>query len=495
MDLPTPGWVPDAVVYALFPDRFARTEGEAGGGWDTAAFEPWDAPPGPHAYKGGDLRAAASRLPWLAEVGFTAVVLTPIFTSTTYHRYKPVRHDQVDPLLGGDAAFDEFLDEAHRQGLRVILDGVFNHVGIGFQPFLDALEYGPASPWRDWFLVERWPLNPFDLSRPAHYRSWHDHRSMPQLNTRNPAVQEYIYGVVQHWVRKGIDGWRFDAPAEIGDAGFWRELRRRVHAVRADVFLYGEIWTEAEAWLDGTQWDGVTDYPLADAWHRFVAGPRRQERHLHPEARGLPPLDAPAFAARIEQLLRRYPWQNQRASLSFVNTHDVARFLTVTGGDRASVELATVLMLTFPGVPCVYHGDEVGLEGGMDPDCRRGYPPPERWDLGCLDLHRRLIALRRSRPALRRGRFRIHAAERGVCIYSRMHEDDTAIVVVNTSDVAETLEFDVNVAELDPLPQSPMFGHGRLHWSGVDSPGHGTAFQPPRSASVFGCGPGSPRPD
>lgn len=485
MSTGAPAWVQDAVFYQIVPDRFARSEPAAPIGWDVEAFEPWDEPPSPKAYKGGDLWAAARRLDHLTQLGVTALYLTPIFTSTTYHRYKPIDFYSIDPLLGGEAAFDRFLAETRGRGLRVVLDGVFNHVGIGFRPFLDVLEYGPASPWRDWFHVQGWPLNPFDAARPANYRGWHGHRSMPELNHRNPGVRDYILRVAEHWLRRGIDGWRFDAPQDIDAEGFWQEMRDRLRRIQPEAYLIGEIWTDATRWLDGTQWDGVTNYPLSEAWRQFAAARPLRDEHLHPDTRGREVLDAKGFAARVEELLGRHPWHVQIAQFNFVNTHDVARYLTVAGGDRTAMELATLMLFTFPGVPCVYYADETGLEGGPDPDCRRGFPAQESWDQDCLQMHRRLIALRKSRPELRRGRLRMLAAEGRMCVYARSLRGRTIVVAVNSGLSGSAAGFTLDQAA-GPVPDVRIYGSGTIEWGSGAFARAGTVRLPPRSGAVFG---------
>lgn len=454
MTIETPAWVRHAVFYEIFPDRFARPargartarraplvhdesdDSQSGSvvPWDEDAFEPWDAKPNQHAYKGGNLDGATEKLAWLEDLGVNAIYLAPVFVSPTHHRYKPLDHYRVDPLLGGDAAFDRFVAEVHRRGMRVILDGVFSHVGLGFPRFQDVLEYGERSPWRRWFRIERFPLNPWDLSHPAGYRSWEDHRSMPQLDHDEPAVREYLYDVAEHWVGRGIDGWRFDAPEIVTTPGFWQEMRARLKALRDDLYLVGEIWTEATQWLDGTQWDGVMNYPLTGLLRWFAAHRHLQPQHLHAAARPDGLLDGPRFANKVEVLIARYPWAIAQTQLNLLNSHDLGRFITVAGGDRRSVELASALLFTLPGAPCILYGDEVGLSGGISPDSRRGFPDPERWDLPLLSLHRELIALRRTRSPLAEGEFRTLAARDFGVAFERRIEAERIVVAVNAGD-------------------------------------------------------------
>ena len=460
-----PAWVADAVFYAIVPDRFGRRPRKEAPPWSEAALEPWDAPPTLRGYKGGDLGGITDALPELRDLGITALYLTPICSSPAYHRYKPLDLFQVSPLLGGQAAFEELLTAVHGLGMRVVLDAVFNHVSIGFPPFLDVLENGARSPWRDWFHIEGWPLDPMEGSpRPANYRCWDGRRSMPQLNHAHPPVQAFLLEVAEHWVRLGIDGWRFDCPAEVGDASFWRQLRTRVRALQPEVYLLGELWTDASAWLDGTQWDGATDYPLMFALRRFAGGDRVLERHLGPGGRRESTLDAPAFARGLPP---------RPENLTFLDSADTARFRTLVGSDEATVRLATLLLLTLPGAPCLLYGDEVGLEGGVDPDNRRGFPPAERWNQACLRDHRQLLQLRRQHPALRRGTYQLRLARDQLLVFERSLPGERLVVAVNAGEAEVTTALALEGA----LGGERRHGEGR--WAG------GVLALAARSGAVF----------
>ena len=237
-----PAWVKDAVFYQIFPDRFARS----GRVPKPANLLPWQAPPSPQGFHGGDLLGIAEHLDYLADLGVNAIYLTPIFQSACNHRYHTHDYEKVDPLLGGNPALRELVSKAHARNIRIVLDGVFNHASRGFFQFNDILENGPHSPWLEWFHVEKWPLAPYDGSRPANYTGWADNRSLPKFNTGNPQVREFLFGIAEFWIREyDIDGWRLDVPAEITTPGFWEEFRRRVKAVKPDAYLVGEIWREA----------------------------------------------------------------------------------------------------------------------------------------------------------------------------------------------------------------------------------------------------------
>ncbi len=443
MSVDTPAWVRDAVFYQIFPDRFAFSPRVPKPG----PLEPWDSPPTAHGFKGGDLLGIAENLAYLGDLGVTALYLTPIFTSASNHRYHTYDYLTVDPLLGGDAALRELLDAAHARGMRVVLDGVFNHTGRGFWPFHHILETGLGSPYLDWFHVDRTVLSggrslrPYPIGRsrsPSGYRAWWGIPALPKLNTDHPPVREYLFSVAEHWLRFGIDGWRLDVPQEIDDPTFWREFRQRCRAVRPDAYLVGEIWRPAPDWLQGDRFDAVMNYPLAEAILSFTAGERldREVVRFHEEyARNVRPIDAPGFALRLREILDLYEPEVTLSQLNLIGSHDAPRFLTLAGGDRASFRLATLLQMTLPGAPCIYYGDEVGLEGGRDPDSRRAFPTDERlWDRALLDDVRRMVALRHDVAAFRSLQTTVLAAEDGGLALVRGEGAEVALVALNAGD-------------------------------------------------------------
>src|SRR5260221_2578353 len=196
----TPNWVKHAVFYQIFPDRFAKSDKLS----KPSNLQPWDSPPTVEGYKGGDLLGVVEHLDHIQALGATAIYFTPIFQSPSNHRYHTHDYYQVDPLLGGNAAFRTMLDEAHRRGLKVVLDGVFNHVSRGFFYFNDILENGQASPYLDWFTIHSFPLNAYDSSRPPGYSAWWGLRQLPRLNTDDPGVREYVMRIGEYWLRQGI---------------------------------------------------------------------------------------------------------------------------------------------------------------------------------------------------------------------------------------------------------------------------------------------------
>jgi len=440
MGIVTPDWVKEAIFYQIFPDRFARSEKVP----KPSHLQPWDAPPTRHGFKGGDLLGVVEHLDYLQDLGVTAIYFNPIFQSTANHRYHTYDYYRVDPILGGNEALRTLLGEAHRRGIRIVLDGVFNHASRGFFQFNHILENGPDSPYLDWFIIKRFPLNAYCEKGTPNYEAWSNLPALPKFNTDNPAVREFLWGVAEHWVREGIDGWRLDVPEEINDDEFWREFRRRVKRANPEAYIVGEIWHEAQRWLQGDQFDGVTNYPFSRACLGFFGG-EKLDITARPGGYELRRLDAPAFAEEIETQLRAYDWEVVQAQLNLLDSHDTPRFLTLVGGDKGRLKLALLFQMTFVGAPCIYYGDEIGMEGGPDPDCRRAMVWDERrWDLDLLDYVKKCTALRRAHPALRRGDYTRLYAEGGVYAFGRRLGEETLVIVLNNSEAS--IEVKVPVA-------------------------------------------------
>ncbi|MGH2561539.1 MAG: glycoside hydrolase family 13 protein [Thermomicrobiales bacterium] len=439
-DISTPDWVKHAVFYQIFPDRFAKSETVEKPG----NLEPWDGDPTPRGYKGGDLVGVRERLDYLQDLGVTALYFNPIFQSASNHRYHTHDYFKVDPLLGGDEAFDALLAECHRRGMRVVLDGVFNHASRGFFQFNDVLENGRSSPWLDWFTVSDFPPNAYDHSKPPGYEAWVGLHALPKLNTDNPRMREYLMQAGEYWLRKGIDGWRLDVPFEISTPGFWAEFRERCRAINPEAYLVGEIWGDARQWLQGDQFDATMNYLFAEAAIAFAAGHRVVKETVTSRSYApWPGIDAPTYAAKIDQTLGLYDWQINLAQLNLLDSHDTSRFITIAGGDTASVKLATLLLFTFPGAPSIYYGDEIGLTGAL-PDhwARKPFPwdHPDRWDMDLLTFHKEVIALRQAHPVLRTGDYVRLYAVRHVYAFARVLDETTLVVAVNVGDAAETVE-------------------------------------------------------
>ena len=467
MAVDTPAWVRDAIFYQIFPDRFASSARVVKPG----QLEPWDAPPTVHGFKGGDLLGVVEHLDHLERLGINAVYFNPVFASASNHRYHTYDYLQVDPLLGGDDALRELLDACHARGMRVVLDGVFNHASRGFWPFHHVLETGAASPYRDWFYfnaehlaagrqIRAYPDEtighavdvsdvPEEQRRGAQsmqvlgYQAWWDMPALPKINVDNPHARAYLLGVAEHWIRFGIDGWRLDVATEVPDE-FWREFRQHVRAINPDAYIVAEIWQEHPEYVQGDMYDALMNYPLAEAIISFVGGERIDRRVVaqHYElGANIRPEDGRAFAARLERAMTIYDPAVTGTMLNLLDSHDTPRVLSMLGGDAVGVALATFVQMTLPGAPSVYYGDEIGMAGEMDPFCRAAMRWDEAtWDRELYAATSGAIALRRAHAALRSGSFAPLGAEERWCAWRRDDDAATFVVVVNAGDAEAAVE-------------------------------------------------------
>jgi len=425
-----PEWVQDAVFYQIFPDRFANGDPAN----DPPNVQAWGSPPTAHGFQGGDLKGVIDRFDHLLDLGVNALYFTPIFQATSTHRYNTTDYYRIDPKLGTEADLKKVLDLAHRNGVRVVIDGVFNHCGRGFFAFNDLLENEAHSPYRDWFHVSRFPLDAYGPGEAHNYLAWWKFKSLPKFNTANPEVRRYLFRVGRHWVDQGCDGWRLDVPNEIDDDSFWAEFRDAVKACNPDAYLVGEIWEADPRWVSPGHFDGLMNYPVREALLRLITDGRTEIED---------------FAARIRRLLEIYSQEQMRAHYVPLGSHDTERVRTLCSGDPKKVRCMFLFQFCFPGAPAIYYGDEVGLEGGKDPDSRRAFPWDTRvWDQETYDWVRRLAQLRKDLAPLRRGDFvpiPVPAAQ-GVVAFGRRLGADALALVVNPSEATRTANIPV-----DPL--------------------------------------------
>ncbi len=424
----TPDWVKNAIFYQIFPDRFAKSNALE----KPTHIEPWDAPLTRTGFKGGDLLGVYEKLDYLQDLGINAIYLNPIFTSAANHRYHTFDYYQVDPILGGNSVFFKLLEEAHRREIHIVLDGVFNHASRGFFQFNHILENGEKSPYLDWFTVYGFPMNAYQ-GKPS-YSCWWNLPALPQFNTDNPQVRAFLFEVARHWIERGVDGWRLDVPFEIKDESFWRQFRAATKLPNEDAYLVGEIPSEAQDWLQGDMFDGVMNYQFTAACVGFFGVDCRDETMVSgmmglPE---VPVLDAQAFAQRTKQLLEIYPRQNALAQLNLMDSHDMPRFLSMVSGRKEVFRLATLFQMTYPGAPCIYYGNEIGMMGGRDPENRASFSWDEsRWDHPLREAIKTYTHLRLAHPVLRTGEYVPLFAEGRHFAFLRHMEGERMLISLN----------------------------------------------------------------
>ena len=456
-----PQWVADQVFYQIFPDRFARSPSRSeqqdkiyhhhAAGHDIVLRD-WDEPltgeAGGATFYGGDLDGISAKLPYLKKLGVTALYLNPVFTAPSVHKYDTEDYRQVDPQFGGNEALLRLRHNTQREGMRMVLDGVFNHSG-DTHGWFDRHNRGgegachhPESPWRD----------RYSFSADGKALDWLGYASLPKLDYRSDALVQEIYGgedsIVRHWLKApwNMDGWRLDVVHMLGEAGGAKNNLKHVAGItqaakaeRPDAYVLGEHFGDARQWLQQDAEDAAMNYrgftfPL---WG-FLAN---TDISYDPQK-----IDAQTCVAWMEEYRAGLSHQQQLRMFNQLDSHDTARFKSLLGRDVARLPLAVVWLFSWPGVPCIYYGDEVGLDGDNDPFCRKPFPWDEKQqDAELLALYQRLAALRKATPALRHGGCEVLYAEGDVVVFVRVLGAERVMVAINRRAASEVV-----------LPDSPL---------------------------------------
>lgn len=413
-----PEWVKDTVWYQIFPERFANGDPSL----NTDGTFPWaSTDPTSSNFFGGDFQGVIDHLDHLVELGINGIYFTPIFKAHSNHKYDTIDYMEIDPQFGDKETFRRLVDACHERGIRIMLDAVFNHSGFYFPPFQDVLEKQEKSAYKDWFHLWEFPVVP---EPKANYDTFGFVGSMPKLNTENPDTKKYLLNVARYWIEEfDIDGWRLDVANEV-DHAFWREFRQAVKSVKPDAYILGEIWHDSMPWLQGDQFDAVMNYPFTNGAIDFFA---RGE------------MKATNFAHSITEVLHMYPKNVNEMAFNLLDSHDTPRILTLANGEKDRVKLLYLFQLSFIGTPCIYYGDEIGMAGGQDPDCRACMVWDEtKQDRELFRYVKLLIELRKNNTAFGSdGTIQIiHADNESNCIvYEKSDATKRLIFVVNNSEI------------------------------------------------------------
>ncbi len=446
----TPEWARDAVFYQIFVDRFLngdpsndpklprRPDGKA---WnvDDGYLEEWGQEPAHFNFFGGDLRGVSMKLDYLKSLGVNALYLNPIFEARSNHKYDSADYEKVDPAFGTQKEFEQLVQACEQRGLRVILDAVFNHTGDGHYAFQDCVQNGKNSKFWKWYFIDG---DRVSVKPKPNYKCWWGFGSLPQLNTRNPEVVNHLLHVGEKWLKDGSSGWRLDVPNEVEAVNpeFWPEFRRHVKRLKPDAYIVGEIWTDARQYLEGDRFDAVMNYPFRSAALEFL---------------GKGGIDAAKFEDLLGQQRATYPEPALRVQFNLLGSHDTERLLTVVS-DARRARLCQTFQFAYLGPPVVYYGDEVGVAGGKDPECRRCFP----WDEAKQDAetreHIRLLARARAQePSLRRGTVETLAASGKTFAFLREAEAGDAgravLCVLNAGDEPATLDLHLRAKRASDL--------------------------------------------
>lgn len=449
-----PEFMRDAVMYQIFPDRFCRSK-KAAPREDAVVQEPGEIPIYPERGKKfknnnfflGDLWGIAEKLDYIADLGVNIIYLNPIFKAYSNHRYDTGDYMKIDEMLGGDKAFSHFLKEAKKRGIRIILDGVFNHTGddsvyfnrSGNYPSVGAYQ-SKESPYYTWYNFRKFPND---------YECWWGFKSLPRVNCDHPDYREFICGkngVVRKYIKEGVSGWRLDVADELSD-GFLQSLKTAALAQKSDAVIIGEVWEDAsnktaygarKKYFRGSELDGVMNYPCRTAVINYLRDG-----------------DFLGLIRTFRRIYGNYPPESANCSMNILGTHDTERILTALAGEpaagrtkaelskisldeeqikrgKALLRLAFVMTAALPGVPCIYYGDEAGMEGYDDPLCRAFFPWG-REDEKLVSFFARVGKARRKEKIFEDGEMCVRFADADVACFERIGDSEALAVLVNRS--------------------------------------------------------------
>lgn len=519
----TPDWMKGAVIYQIYVDRFYNGD-ESNDvvdneyvyiGQPVRKVNDWGRYPAAmdvREFYGGDLQGVIDKLDYLQDLGVDAIYFNPLFVSPSNHKYDIQDYDYIDPHLGrivndggepvapadnsnenatmykkrvtdyanleaSNELFASLVREAHRRGIRVIIDGVFNHCGSfnkwldreriyeGSEGFDKGAYVDKDSPYHDFFKFQdewAWPYN-------GSYLGWWGHDTLPKLNYEGSAsLEDYILRIAKKWVSPpyNVDGWRLDVAADLGfsqeyNHEFWRKFRNAVKEVNPEAVVLAENYGDSYSWLQGDQWDTVMNYDaFMEPITYFLTGMEKHSDASNDALMGNPNY----FLSHMRHNMARLGGQPAMIAMNELSNHDHSRFLTRTnrvvgrisskGPEAASWGInkgifreAVVMQMTWPGAPTIYYGDEAGVCGWTDPDNRRTYPWGHE-DMELIEFHKAMIAIHKENPALLRGCYKSLFADYNILAYGRFHDDNSVVVIINNNDGEREVNVDVWQAEV-----------------------------------------------
>ena len=380
-----PEWVKETVWYQIFPERFANGDKAN----DPEHTLPWGSKdPDREDFFGGDLQGVRDHLDYLTDLGVNGIYFCPIFKATSNHKYDTIDYYEVDPAFGDKKLLKNLIDEAHKRGIRIMFDAVFNHMGVHSPQWQDVLKNGEKSIYKDWFHIRFFPVDSYqmtDLPETAEnipYDTFAFTPFMPKLNTANPEVQKYLLDIATYWIKEfDIDGWRLDVANEV-DHHFWKKFREAVTEIKPDIYILGEIWHSSQAWLQGDEFHAVMNYAFTDSIKDYFAKKK---------------ITASQMVSGMNHQQMLYRDQVNEGTFNLVDSHDTARILTLCQGNKELMKSVMAFMFLPKGSPCIYYGTEIGMTGEDDPDCRKCMIwEKEEQDLELFGFIKELVSLRKQ---------------------------------------------------------------------------------------------------
>lgn len=405
-----PQWAKGAIGYQIFPERFFNGDFEN----DPPSVEKWADLPNRENFFGGDLRGIINKFDHIIDLGIDVIYLTPIFYSPSNHKYDTIDYFKIDPSFGNTKDLKELVSLCHTNNMKVILDGVFNHIGYYSHQFQDVIKKGKQSSYWDWFYITGDEVDTENINYECvGYFKW-----MPKINFSIKEVRKYFLKVGEYWIEEAkIDGWRLDVSDEV-DFTFWQDFRKKIKSIDQDILLIGETWKSGIDLLRGDQMDTIMNYRFRDAIIDYFA-----EGTIEKES----------FMYRVESFLFDYPLAVHNILYNLLDSHDTARFLTTCNDDLNKFKLSVAFQMTFPGLPFVYYGDEIGMTGETDPDCRRTMAW-ESINNEILLFYKNMIDIRRRSKALKFGTFKNINTKNDVYGFVRDYDEESIIVLFNNTE-------------------------------------------------------------
>lgn len=380
-----PEWVKETVWYQIFPERFANGDKAN----DPEHTLPWGSKdPDREDFFGGDLQGVRDHLDYLTDLSVNGIYFCPIFKATSNHKYDTIDYYEVDPAFGDKKLLKNLIDEAHKRGIRIMFDAVFNHMGVHSPQWQDVLKNGEKSIYKDWFHIRFFPVDSYqmtDLPETAEnipYDTFAFTPFMPKLNTANPEVQKYLLDIATYWIKEfDIDGWRLDVANEV-DHHFWKKFREAVTEIKPDIYILGEIWHSSQAWLQGDEFHAVMNYAFTDSIKDYFAKKK---------------ITASQMVSGMNHQQMLYRDQVNEGTFNLLDSHDTARILTLCQGNKELMKSVMAFMFLQKGSPCIYYGTEIGMTGEDDPDCRKCMIwEKEEQDLELFGFIKELVSLRKQ---------------------------------------------------------------------------------------------------
>jgi len=412
--LEIPEWTGDAIVYNIFPDSFASGKRYISRKSKTLLYEGEES----SSNLGGTVRGIIENLDYIKELGCNCIYFNPLFAATSYHKYDTLDYFHIDPTRGSDGDFKELVTKAHSMNIKIIVDGVFNHVCYRHPFFRDVMENGDKSIYKEYFYdLGQGKVEIPEPGQNPTFTCFAYVPQMPKTNTANKELRDYFCKVGAYWVKEfDVDGWRLDVANEVDDE-FLRKFRNTVKSAKKEAIVIGEVWENASHYINANMLDGAMNYDFRRFVGQFIA----EEK-----------IDAEEFDARISNLLFRYPKQAMISQLNLLDSHDVSRYLSVCNGDIDKMELSILFQMTFTGMPSIFYGDEAGLMGESESEYRQAM----QFDNPCelREIYKRFIALRKQYPEFRKGTFNTIIANDKLYGFSRYYEGREISVYMNVGE-------------------------------------------------------------